>query len=189
MNNETAVFAVADALRSDSKTAVFRLQQQNIQVGLMSGYKPQAVQSVGEQLGISLAQGGLKPRDKAANIQKMQKQGANVAMVGDGVNDAPALSAANTGFAMKGGTDIAQHTASATLMNGSANQAADAVIIARQTLKTIRQNLFFAFIYNMIGIPLAAIGILSPAIAGAAMAASSISVLGNAVRLKRFRVK
>lgn len=189
MNNETAVFAVADALRSDSKTAVARLQQQNIQVGLMSGDKPQAVQSVGEQLGISLAQGGLKPRDKAANIQKMQKQGANVAMVGDGVNDAPALSAANTGFAMKGGTDIAQHTASATLMNGSANQAADAVIIARQTLKTIRQNLFFAFIYNMIGIPLAAIGILSPAIAGAAMAASSISVLGNAVRLKRFRVK
>ncbi|MBQ1837072.1 MAG: HAD-IC family P-type ATPase, partial [Neisseriaceae bacterium] len=122
-------------------------------------------------------------------IIQLKKQGHTVAMVGDGINDAAALTAADTGFALKGGTDIAQNAANATLMNGSANQVADAVIIAHRTLNTIRQNLFFAFIYNIIGIPLAAFGILSPAIAGAAMAASSISVLGNAVRLKRFRVK
>ncbi|MBR0128670.1 MAG: heavy metal translocating P-type ATPase, partial [Neisseriaceae bacterium] len=189
MNNETAAFAVADALRPDSKVAIERLRQRNIQLALFSGDKQSTVEAVANELGIKNAQANLKPRDKAHAIQKMQQQGNIVAMVGDGINDAAALAVANTGFAMRDGTDIAQHTASGTLMNGSANQAADAVIIAAQTLKTIRQNLFFAFIYNIIGIPLAAVGILSPAIAGAAMAASSVSVLGNAVRLKHFRVK
>ena len=188
MNNETAAFAVADTLRPDSKIAVKRLRQKNIQLALFSGDKLSAVQAVAKELGIENAQAKLNPRNKANLIQQMQQKGNIVAMVGDGVNDAAALAVANTGFAMRDGTDIAQHTASATLMNGSANQAADAVIIAAQTLKTIRQNLFFAFIYNVIGIPLAAIGILNPAIAGAAMAASSISVLGNAVRLKHFRI-
>ena len=131
----------------------------------------------------------MSPRDKANAINELKQQGKIVAMVGDGINDAAALTAADTGFAIKSGTDIAQHTANATLMNGSANQVADAIIIARRTLNTIRQNLFFAFIYNIIGIPLAAVGILSPAIAGAAMAASSISVLANAVRLKNFNLK
>ena len=188
MNNETAAFAVADTLRPDSKIAVKRLRQKNIQLALFSGDKLSAVQAVAKELGIENAQAKLNPRNKANLIQQMQQKGNIVAMVGDGVNDAAALAVANTGFAMRDGTDLAQHTAAATLMNGSANQAADAVIIAAQTLKTIRQNLFFAFIYNVIGIPLAAIGILNPAIAGAAMAASSISVLGNAVRLKHFRI-
>ena len=189
MNNETAVFAIADTLREDSTHAISRLQEKNIHTALFSGDKETAVTAIANALNINQKQGRMLPRDKAQAIIQLKKQGHTVAMVGDGINDAAALAAADTGFALKSGTDIAQHTANATLMNGSANQVADAVIIARKTLATIRQNLFFAFIYNIIGIPLAAIGILSPAIAGAAMAASSISVLGNAVRLKRFRVK
>ncbi|MBP5788745.1 MAG: heavy metal translocating P-type ATPase [Neisseriaceae bacterium] len=189
MNNETAIFAIADALRKDSKQAISRLHDKNIHTALFSGDKESSVTSVANALNIQQKQGGMLPRNKADAIIQLKKQGHTVAMVGDGINDAAALTAADTGFALKSGTDIAQHTANATLMNGSANQVADAVMIARRTLNTIRQNLFFAFIYNIIGIPLAAVGILSPAIAGAAMAASSISVLGNAVRLKRFRVK
>ncbi|MBO4576053.1 MAG: heavy metal translocating P-type ATPase [Neisseriaceae bacterium] len=189
MHQEKAAFAITDALREDSKEAISRLQNKNIHTTLFSGDKETAVAAVANILQIENSRGNMLPRDKAQAIVNMKKQGHTVAMVGDGINDAAALAAADTGFALKSGTDIAQHTANATLMNGSANQVADAVIIARKTLNTIRQNLFFAFIYNIIGIPLAAIGILSPAIAGAAMAASSISVLGNAVRLKKFRVK
>ncbi|MBR7001806.1 MAG: heavy metal translocating P-type ATPase [Neisseriaceae bacterium] len=189
MNNETAIFAIADALREDSKQAISRLHDKNIHTALFSGDKESSVTAVANALNIQKKQGGMLPRNKADAIIQLKKQGHTVAMVGDGINDAAALTAADTGFALKSGTDIAQHTANATLMNGSANQVADAVMIARRTLNTIRQNLFFAFIYNIIGIPLAAVGILSPAIAGAAMAASSISVLGNAVRLKHFRVK
>ena len=189
IHNEIALFAIADALREDSKQAISRLHDKNIHTALFSGDKESSVTAVANALNIQKKQGGMLPRNKADAIIQLKKQGHTVAMVGDGINDAAALTAADTGFALKSGTDIAQHTANATLMNGSANQVADAVMIARRTLATIRQNLFFAFIYNIIGIPLAAVGILSPAIAGAAMAASSISVLGNAVRLKRFRVK
>ena len=154
----------------------------------MSGDQQSVVDYIAKQLGIKKAFGGLSPRDKAEHIQKLRALGHVVAMVGDGINDAPALAAANVSFAMKSGSDIAEQTASATLMQHSVNQLVDALFIARATLKNIKQNLFFALIYNILGIPLAAFGFLNPVIAGAAMAMSSISVLMNALRLKKVKI-
>ena len=180
-------FALTDTLKNDSLHAIQRLQQQNIDVVIMSGDQQSVVDYIAKQLGIKKAFGGLSPRDKAEQIQKLKDLGHVVAMVGDGINDAPALAAANVSFAMKSGSDIAEQTASATLMQHSVNQLVDALFIARATLKNIKQNLFFALIYNILGIPLAALGFLNPVIAGAAMAMSSISVLMNALRLKKVR--
>ncbi|HHF6545536.1 TPA: heavy metal translocating P-type ATPase, partial [Haemophilus influenzae] len=180
-------FALTDTLKNDSLHAIQRLQRQNIDVVIMSGDQQSVVDYIAKQLGINKAFGGLSPRDKAEQIQKLKAQGHIIAMVGDGINDAPALAAANVSFAMKSGSDIAEQTASATLMQHSVNQLVDALFIAIATLKNIKQNLFFALIYNILGIPLAAFGFLSPIIAGAAMALSSISVLMNALRLKKVR--
>ena len=180
-------FALTDTLKNDSLHAIQRLQQQNIDVVIMSGDQQSVVDYIAKQLGIKKAFGGLSPRDKAEQIQKLKALGHVVAMVGDGINDAPALAAANVSFAMKSGSDIAEQTASATLMQHSVNQLVDALFIARATLKNIKQNLFFALIYNILGIPLASFGFLNPVIAGAAMAMSSISVLMNALRLKKVR--
>lgn len=187
--NDEAIgaFALTDTLKNDSLHAIQRLQQQNINVVIMSGDQQSVVDYIAKQLGIKKAFGGLSPRDKAEQIQKLKDLGHVVAMVGDGINDAPALAAANVSFAMKSGSDIAEQTASATLMQHSVNQLVDALFIARATLKNIKQNLFFALIYNILGIPLAALGFLNPVIAGAAMAMSSISVLMNALRLKKVR--
>ena len=181
-------FALADALKADSQAAVARLQAHGIAVCIMSGDNTGTVAWIARQLGIDDARGDMSPRDKAAAIDALKAAGKTVAMVGDGINDAPALAAANVSFAMKDGADIAAHTAAATLMQHSINQLVDALLISRATLQNIRQNLFFAFIYNILGIPLAALGYLNPIIAGAAMALSSISVLGNALRLKRARI-
>ncbi|HHF7212840.1 TPA: heavy metal translocating P-type ATPase, partial [Haemophilus influenzae] len=180
-------FALTDTLKNDSLHAIQRLQQQNIDVVIMSGDQQSVVDYIAKQLGIKKAFGKLTPRDKAEQIQKLKDLGHIVAMVGDGINDAPALASANVSFAMKSGSDIAEQTASATLMQHSVNQLVDALFIAIATLKNIKQNLFFALIYNILGIPLAAFGFLSPIIAGAAMALSSISVLMNALRLKKVR--
>ena len=181
-------FALADRLKADSQTAIARLQAHGIDVYIMSGDHQGTVKYIADQLGISHALGNMSPRDKAAAVQKLKDSGQTVAMVGDGINDAPALAAANVSFAMKDGADVAEHTASATLMQHSVNQMVDALLISRATLKNIKQNLFFAFFYNVLGIPLAALGFLSPVIAGAAMALSSISVLSNALRLKRVKI-
>ena len=183
-----AAFALADALKADSQKAIQRLQANNIDVYIMSGDNPNVVQYIANQLGIQHAQGNMSPRDKASAVKLLQENGNVVAMVGDGVNDAPALAAANVSFAMHDGADVAQHSASATLMQHSINQLVDALLISRATLKNIKQNLFFAFIYNVLGIPLAALGLLSPVVAGAAMAMSSISVLSNALRLKKTKI-
>ena len=183
-----AAFALADALKPDSQKAIQRLQAHNINVYIMSGDNSNVVQYIANQLGIQYAQGNMSPRDKASAVKLLQENGNVVAMVGDGVNDAPALTAANVSFAMHDGADVAQHSASATLMQHSVNQLVDALLISRATLKNIKQNLFFAFIYNVLGIPLAAFGLLSPVIAGAAMAMSSISVLSNALRLKKAKI-
>jgi len=182
-------FALADALKPDTAEAIGRLKKHGIDVYIMSGDNQGTVEYVAKQLGIAHAFGNMSPRDKAAEVQKLKDAGKTVAMVGDGINDAPALAAANVSFAMKGGADVAEHTASATLMQHSVNQLADALLVSQATLKNIKQNLFFAFFYNILGIPLAALGFLNPVIAGAAMAASSVSVLGNALRLKRVKVE
>ena len=182
-------FALADALKADTAEAVGRLKKHGIDVYIMSGDNQGTVEYVAKQLGIAHAFGNMSPRDKAAEVQKLKTAGKTVAMVGDGINDAPALAAANVSFAMKGGADVAEHTASATLMQHSVNQLADALLVSQATLKNIKQNLFFAFFYNILGIPLAAFGFLNPVIAGAAMAASSVSVLGNALRLKRVNIE
>ncbi|HHX2524458.1 heavy metal translocating P-type ATPase [Neisseria sp. HMSC064D07] len=182
-------FALADALKADTAKAIGRLKKHGIDVYIMSGDNQGTVEYVAKQLGIAHAFGNMSPRDKAAEVQKLKAAGKTVAMVGDGINDAPALAAANVSFAMKGGADVAEHTASATLMQHSVNQLADALLVSQATLKNIKQNLFFAFFYNILGIPLAALGFLNPVIAGAAMAASSVSVLGNALRLKRVNIE
>ncbi|HFC7814070.1 TPA: heavy metal translocating P-type ATPase [Neisseria meningitidis] len=181
-------FALADALKADTAEAIGRLKKHNIDVYIMSGDNQGTVEYVAKQLGIAHAFGNMSPRDKAAEVQKLKAAGKTVAMVGDGINDAPALAAANVSFAMKGGADVAEHTASATLMQHSVNQLADALLVSQATLKNIKQNLFFAFFHNILGIPLAALGFLNPVIAGAAMAASSVSVLSNALRLKRVKI-
>ena len=182
-------FALADTLKADTAEAIGRLKKHGIDVYIMSGDNQGTVEYVAKQLGIPHAFGNMSPRDKAAEVQKLKAAGKTVAMVGDGINDAPALAAANVSFAMKGGADVAEHTASATLMQHSVNQLADALLVSQATLKNIKQNLFFAFFYNILGIPLAALGFLNPVIAGAAMAASSVSVLGNALRLKRVKIE
>lgn len=187
-NKPIGAFALADALKADTAEAIGRLKKHNIDVYMMSGDNQGTVEYVAKQLGIAHAFGNMSPRDKAAEVQKLKAAGKTVAMVGDGINDAPALAAANVSFAMKGGADVAEHTASATLMQHSVNQLTDALLVSQATLKNIKQNLFFAFFYNILGIPLAALGFLNPVIAGAAMAASSVSVLGNALRLKRVKI-
>ncbi len=149
-----------------------------------SGDNDGVVRHIANLTGIIHYHAHMSPRAKAEAIRGLMQQDRVVAMVGDGINDTPALAATDVGFAMVDGADAATHAA-ATLMQHSVNQVADALLLARATMRNIRQNLFFAFFYNILGIPLAALGLLSPVIAGAAMAASSISVLGNALRLKK----
>lgn len=180
-------FALADDLKNEAKQTIDALRADNINVILMSGDKMSVVNHVAGELGITEAYAHLSPRDKAEKIASLQGSGHKVAMVGDGVNDAPAMATADASFAMFEGTDVAQHSASARLMGSSLMHVDAAQKIAHATVKNIKQNLFFAFIYNCIGIPLAAFGFLNPMLAAAAMALSSISVLMNAMRLTRYQ--
>ncbi len=182
-------FALADDLKDDTPQAITALQDAGINVILMSGDKQSVVDHVAGQLGIEQAYGKMSPRDKASQIALLQTADHKVAMAGDGVNDAPAMATADASFAMFEGTDVAQHSASARLMGESLMHIDAAQKIANATVRNIKQNLFFAFIYNCLGIPLAAFGFLNPMIAAAAMALSSISVLMNALRLTRFKTE
>jgi Cu+-exporting ATPase len=190
VNDEAlGAFALADDLKADTPQAITALQEAGIEVILMSGDKQSVVDHVAGQLEIKQAYGKMSPRDKASQIALLQTAGHKVAMAGDGVNDAPAMATADASFAMFEGTDVAQHSASARLMGESLMHIDAAQKIAQATLRNIKQNLFFAFIYNCLGIPLAALGFLNPMIAAAAMALSSISVLMNALRLTRFKTE
>ena len=181
------LIAIADPIRDDSAAAVQRLQAMGVEVIMLTGDNPQTADAIAKQAGISRYIAEVMPQDKAQEVTQLKAQGKVVGMAGDGINDAPALSAADVGFAISSGSDIAIEAADITLMRNSLNSVADAISLSRATLRKIRQNLFFAFIYNILGIPLAALGFLNPVIAGAAMAMSSVSVVSNALLLKRWK--
>jgi Cu+-exporting ATPase len=179
--------AIADRLRDTSAQAVKRLQSMGIEVIMLTGDNPTTAAAIALQTGISNYRAEVLPQDKAAEVEKLRSSGKFTGMVGDGINDAPALAAADVSFAIGAGSDIAIKTADITLMRNDLMSAADAISLSRATLSKIRQNLFFAFIYNILGIPLAAAGLLNPVIAGAAMAMSSVSVVSNSLLLKRWK--
>ncbi len=181
------LIAFGDAPRPGSAAAVRRLRVMGVETALLTGDSAGAAGAVAAALGIGTVLAGLLPPDKAAAIARLRGDAGAVAMVGDGINDAPALAAADIGIAMAGGTDVAMETAGIALMRPEPALVADALDIARRTTGKIRQGLFWAFAYNVIGVPLAALGLLSPAVAGGAMALSSVSVLANALLLRRWR--
>ena len=183
------LIGISDPLRPGSPAAVARLQQMGLRVLVLSGDNPATVRAIARQAGIADEhdmRGQLLPADKVMAVEAERVAGRCIGMVGDGINDAPALAAASVSFAMGAGTDVAMKTADITLMRNDLGSIADAISLSRATLGKIRQNLFFAFIYNIIGIPAAAMGWLDPMLAGAAMAASSVSVVSNSLLLKRW---
>ncbi|MBT9457255.1 MAG: copper-translocating P-type ATPase [Burkholderiaceae bacterium] len=181
------LLAFGDTLKPSAAKAVARLHALGIATVMLSGDNLGAASAVARQLGIQTVRAPVLPADKAAAVQALRAQGQVVAMVGDGINDAPALAAADVGIAMSSGTDVAMETAAITLMRGDPRLVAEAIHVSRRTYAKIKQNLFWAFAYNVVGIPLAALGLLSPVIAGAAMAFSSVSVVSNALLLKRWK--
>ena len=191
-----ALLAVCDPLRSDSVAALQRLHKAGYRLVMLTGDNPTTANAIAKEAGIDEVIAGVLPDGKAEAIKRLQSEGRQVAMVGDGINDAPALAQADVGIAMGGGSDVAIETAAITLMRHSLMGVADALAISRATLRNMKQNLLGAFIYNSIGIPVAA-GILwpftgtllNPVVAGAAMALSSITVVSNANRLLRFKPK
>ena len=181
------LIAFGDVLKPSARQAVARLRGLGIRTVMISGDNRGAAESVAAMLGLDEVRAEVLPGDKAAEVQALKTGGAVVAMVGDGINDAPALAAADVGIAMSTGTDVAMHTAGITLMRGDPALVADALALSRHTYGRILKSLFWAFVYNLVGIPLAAFGLLSPVVAGAAMALSSVSVVTYALLLKRWR--
>jgi len=181
------LFAFGDSLKEGAAAAIAALDARHIRSHLITGDNRGSARVVAEALHIDDVHAEVLPADKAATVAELKKGGAVVAMVGDGINDAPALAAADVGIAMGGGTDVAMHAAGITLMRGDPRLVPAALEIARRTYRKIQQNLFWAFIYNLVGIPLAAFGFLSPVVAGAAMALSSVSVVSNALLLRSWK--
>ncbi len=181
------LLAFGDRIKPQAQGALDALHALQVETMLLTGDNQGSADAIGRALGLSRVMANMLPADKAETVRSLQQQGRCIAMVGDGINDAPALAAADVGIAMGSGTDVAMHAAGITLMRGDPALVAAAIEISRLTYRKIRQNLFWAFIYNLVGIPLAAFGLLNPMVAGAAMAFSSVSVISNALLLRRWR--
>ncbi|AXF56820.1 heavy metal translocating P-type ATPase [Salicibibacter kimchii] len=182
------MIAVADTVKETSKAAIQRMHDLGLEVAMLTGDNQQTAEAIGNQVGIDRVIAEVVPEQKAEEIKKIQDQGKKVAMVGDGINDAPALAVADIGMAIGTGTDVAIESADITLMRGDLHSVADSVQLSTKTFRNIKQNLFFAFFYNTASIPVAAAGLLAPWVAGAAMAFSSVSVVLNALRLQRLKL-
>jgi Cu+-exporting ATPase len=184
-----ALMAFGDVIKNTARRAIEALSEMGVHTVLLTGDNWGSAQRVAKELGVDEVQAELLPEDKAYAVAALRKCGAVVGMVGDGINDAPALAAADVGIAMATGTDVAMHAAGVTLMRGDPSLVADAIDISRKTYRKIKQNLFWAFVFNVVGVPLAALGMLNPVVAGAAMAFSSVSVVSNALLLRTWKPK